>query len=116
MTLEEIKRLWPSWKIEFVCDYACTKLRNLLHINYVFIEQSDWNYWLQPDDGEYMISLKFENRATGNYTSFDFVDDLFVEDNLLFDEKSGANKMSDIRDKVILRIAWHLKEKWKKSK
>jgi hypothetical protein len=29
-----------------------------------------------------------------------------------FDEKTGAVKMKEIRDKVILRLAWHLKERW----
>ena len=113
MTLEEIKKEWPKWRIEFVCDYACEKLRNLLHINYVFLESDEWDYWMSPEDEEYRIKLKFENQTTGNYVILELMDELFMAQDLTwFDKKTGADKMTDIRDKVILRLAWHLKEKW----
>ena len=113
MTLEEIKKLWPAWRIEFVCDLACEKLRNLLHVKYVFLESDEWKYWFEPEDEEYQIGLKFENQVDGSYLNLEFVDGLFTEDSLEFDKKTGADKMKDLKDKVILRIAWHLRERWK---
>ena len=113
MTLEEIKALRPCLIIEFVRHYACTKLRTLLHIKYVFLENSEWEYWLDPEDEDYQIKLKFENQVDGSFLELEFVDDLFIKDSLeTFDEQIGANKMQDIRDKVILRLAWHLRERW----
>ena len=114
MTLEEIKKLWPAWRIELVCDYACEKLRNLLHVKYVFLESGEWEYWLDPEDEDYQIKLKFENQVDGSYLELEFVDDLFTKNSLeTFDEKIGANKMQAIRDKVVLRLAWHLRDRWK---
>ena len=112
MTLEEIKKLWPAWRIELVSDCACEKLRNLLHIKYVFLESDEWDYWMSSDDQEYRIKLTFENQVDGSYLNLEFVDELFTKDSLYFDKKSGADKVRDIRDKVMLRLAWHLKEKW----
>lgn len=112
MTLEEIKKLWPAWRIEYVCDLACEKLRNLLHVKYVFLESGEWKYWFMPEDEEYQIALKFENQVDGSYLNIEFMDSLFIKDSLEFDKKTGADKMQNLKDKVILRLAWHLKERW----
>ena len=113
MTLEEIKKLWPAWRIEYICDLACEKLRNLCGVKYVFLESGEWDYWFEPEDEEYQIKLKFENQVDGSYSDFEFMDVLFTKDSLEFDKKTGADKMQNLRDKVILRIAWHLRERWK---
>lgn len=111
MTITEIKDLWPEWRIEFVCDYACEKLRNIKGINFVYLRNDGWKEWV---DGEtFFISVVFENKVKNDFLTIDIHQDLFcleyMED---FDEKTGAIKMKDIRDKVILRLAWHLKERW----
>ena len=113
MTKEEIKELWPAWRIEYICDLACEKLRNLCGVKYVFLESDEWDYWLDPKEEEYRIKLKFENQVDGSYLNIEFVDELFTSEQVaFFDKNIGADKLSDIKDKVILRLAWNLREKW----
>jgi len=110
MTKEDINVLWPDWRIEFVCDYACEKLRNLKGINFIYLRNKGWEEW---GDGEtFWVSITFENKVKNDFLTIDFHQDLFVEESLEFDKKTGADKMKDIRDKVIIRLAWHLKERW----
>lgn len=109
MTKEDINALWPDWRIEFVCEYACEKLRNLKGINFVYIENKGWKAW---DNETFWISVVFENKVKNNLLTIDIHQDLFIEESLEFDKKTGAAKMKDIRDKVIIRLAWHLKERW----
>ena len=67
-----------------------------------------------PEYEEYRIRLTFENQVDRSHLSLEFVDELFTSNYVaFFDEKIGADKVRDIRDKAILRLAWNLKEKWR---
>ena len=110
MTITEIKDLWPDWRIEFVCDYACEKLRNIKGINFVYLRNEGWKEW--GDGTEFYIPIIFENKLTDTFLKLELHQDLFVKEFLEFDNKTGAIKLPDIRDKAIVRLAWHLKERF----
>lgn len=110
MTITEIKDLWPEWRIEFVCDYACEKLRNIKGINFVYLRNEGWQEWV--DGTEFYLPIIFEYKTNGTFLKLEIHQDLFVEEFLDFDKKTGAIKLPDIRDKVIVRLAWHLKERF----
>lgn len=60
------------------------------------------------------ISLIFEDHRSGKLFQLEAPQGLFVEQFLdPFDEETGAVKLHDIKDKVIVKIAWHLKDHWK---
>lgn len=110
MTKKEIKDLWPDWRIEFVCEYATEKLRNILGINFVYLRNEGWQEW---DDGtEFYIPIIFEYKPKGTFLKLEIHQDLFIKDFLDFDKKTGADKVEGFRDKAILRLAWHLKEEY----
>ena len=116
MTKEKIGALWPSWKIEFVCNYACKKLREFKGINFVYLKNSGW--FDDPDDvGEKekdaLIQIWFENKGNGQTIRFTFGPYLFTDTRLPGDNENSASTVQDARDKAILRIAWHLKECWR---
>ena len=115
MTKAEIQNLWPDWRIEFVCDYACEKLRNALGINFVYLRNDGWKPWIDEEDGEWEIALVFENKKNDSFTIIEAHNELFTLPELDFDKKTGANRIKDMPGKVIVRLAWHLKERWEKN-
>ena len=116
MTKEEISALWPDWKIEFVCNYACKKLRELKGLNFVYLKNSGWiddpDELPEEKEKEAAIYIWFEKKDSGHAIRFTFGPYLFMNVKLPADDKNGADKVQEARDKAILRIAWQLKKCW----
>ena len=117
MKKEELEKLWPDWRIEFVCETAFDKLRNILGINFIYLENTGWEADNTEDENDadcYCIGIKADcpEKPERSKTYF-FTARLFTANYMpKFDDTTNATKVANLRDKVILRIAHNFKDYW----
>ena len=107
MTREEFEKKFPKSEIDKMIETAFQLLRKNNKLNLTFTHSNIKEIY-DCEDGLTTCKVEVYYFNGHEHHTFELIELVFDRDHIMSDDQNGANNVQDLRQKIILRIAWRI--------